>query len=374
MMGDSNSTELLLTDDPQLSDHVYSHLKEQYPDIKVFHTREGFENFVRDLGDKEYEITPYAIGAAFKNGVFIDTGKAKQSTPIHEYAHIYWDMIGDIPEKAKLMDLYQDEGLLKSEIEEAVIHDIGIAGTDIMQISLKKGKLNRFLDALRNFWRFVKKFLGKYTKSDFVYDMAKSVLLNQHNINPLSDNGANAIKYMVEKDGSMYEQEESFDKVGGKTKLNITGAIKMIKGEDFDPSIELDKSINRLRDRLLASGKSEGVDMTQMLEEKGYNLKNIWENAKHIGNAIDDVMSTLFEDKEVSGEVLDNANNVLGKNITKKIIEETGKIKDMLNEKHPDSKLFVQRSHYSEAHDITYRPDVYVVDDKNKIFVYDIYR
>lgn len=191
---EGGAKEPLASSNSDLHQHIVESLKKKYPNVKVFDSSEEFQKFL----DKSFpgeKLDLSKIGAAIANAVYIDPLRARQSTPLHEFAHVYWDMLPDSdPVKKKLLEFYPDE--------EAAISAIGNLGTDATKIKFEGSKLSNFLRAVRGFFAKVKQLLFPKSLSkeqqaeEFAKIMADRVWQNAEAVDAIQGGEAGPMKYM----------------------------------------------------------------------------------------------------------------------------------------------------------------------------------
>lgn len=363
MLGGSTQGELLLTEDKELSNYIYSTLQKNYPSVDIFKSKEKFIEFVQKNFNRGFNINQEAIGASINNAVFIDPTKAIQSTIIHEFAHIYWDAIGADPIKSKLKSLFDNE--------EETITAIGIAGTDMMKLRLKSSKLNRFLDYLRQFWRKVKRVLGFAKKKDLLNEMAYNIVTNKAGITPQTNQGKDIVKYVINNNPDGFqEKKESWNKVAGKNYPGVTSIINKLQGDPFDAEKIISKKLDFMKAEL-EGRKTEAKKMEEILNKEEQKLRKHYDTAAEVGSKLDEFFEVAFEGKEkVPEQLRESVSSYMNSKVIDNIFEDTKKMKETLEKKHPGAQFIIQEKGLSDEYQISYVPDIYVIE-KDGIYVYD---
>lgn len=151
--------------DPEMFAFMFEHFKSIYPDIQVFNNVEDFLDFIYKTTKKRESVDIRAIGATLANAVYLNPDTAQQDTMFHEMSHIYWDALPDSnPVKKKMRLLYGWNSSMDQrqtdDIDELIVSDIGITGTNQVELRFKGSRLKLFLDYLKEFWNEVKSVFG----------------------------------------------------------------------------------------------------------------------------------------------------------------------------------------------------------------------
>ena len=314
--------EALMSEDNELSNFIMDTLKKEYPGIKIFNSKKDFTEFVNKNGGDMDKVSIDAIGHAFQNVIYIDEENALQSTYFHENAHIYWDALSDTnPIKKALLNLFGEEGISGSEIEESIIKNIGIAGVDIAKTELRGNKLERFQALLKQFWANVKNLLGFASQKDLINIMAQNVWENKEKFNE-----KNFINHIVKSmDVNPYnilqdDVTRAF-KYGDRQFTSVTRAIGMFSV--FNP----DEAANAIYNRLLRQKEQNDDDNVSELDtfekrEEFIQLqKERWNRQAEVGSGIHKIAELIVRGKnidEISESFIDGV--------------EGEKIKDLFNE------------------------------------------
>lgn len=191
------------SEDPELREYIRKRLAKAFPNVESFSSRDAFEKYVQHHFPGEV-VNTEAIGAAVETAaVFIDEKKAVQDTRVHEYAHIYWDMLPSNDPIIKALTKFFGS-------EENAIETIGRMGTEMANKSLRGSIYERIAETLKTFWSKVRRAIGVWNSQDaariFASDMWKGASL-------LSEAGRSSqrakINYQFAKRSSFTSQDKS---------------------------------------------------------------------------------------------------------------------------------------------------------------------
>ena len=253
MMPSDALGEALASEDPALQEFIFNHLSKSYPGVQFFTNRDAFYAFVKRNGGRLMDIDTNAIGHAFGNAVFINENKAKQSTLLHEHAHIYWDALPeDDPAKESLRSFYMNNTNETfadlDELDERIIVDIGKVGTNIAKIKFTGSVLQRFLQIVRDFWRNVKKLIGDQTGKDILTDMSIAVWNNQGQMGPLTMPGTAVMRNMIKYGGQVSQSEKDQTvAIGNKFFISATRLKNLFKNSVYDSEENAKKAVKRMK-------------------------------------------------------------------------------------------------------------------------------
>ena len=310
MFSEDALQEAFAVEDEALQDFILAKLQAEYPGIQFFTSREAFYDFVARHGGRLENVSTSAIGHAFMNAVFIDPAKARQSTAVHEYSHIYWDALpSDSPVKNKLREFYRKNRPVtfetEDELDERIIHDIGVLTTNRADIEFRGNLFQRFLYLVRQFWAEVKNLIGVASQKDLLYVISDHIWNNHDQIQ--SDNvlGNTAIRNMIiSKEKISKNSHQHVYDIDGKRVMNVTGLIAKTKRE-FNPEIQAKESAQRdvfkfrnILDRL--EGIPEGMEEKFRLQ---YQAE--YAAAAERGNAIHNIAENVFTGADISQQTFE---------------------------------------------------------------------
>lgn len=263
---DEAPKEPLATSDPVLFDKIVTDLKAKFPNVTVFTDAKKFQEFLdKNFPGAKLDLTK--IGAAIANAVYIDPQRARQSTALHEFAHIYWDMLPkNDATKKKLLELFPDE--------ESAIRAIGEVGTNAKNIKLKGTALGNFLRSVKEFFGkvkemfFPKKMTLEEQQKEFAKVMADRVFANAERVDATEQGAQGPVKYMEDDSNDKQKQvvrdlqsiADEFDfnadehtytnKATGEKFPSVTEVM------DADPKYKYSGPTGAKREALKATGKS----------------------------------------------------------------------------------------------------------------------
>ena len=147
-----------IAENPGLFFFVKNALKKMFPNISV----EMVDSMLAKYGVD-------ALGSAFKNVVNIQRDSAQQTTILHEFAHIYVDMLGRNHPLVKMgLDLVRDTELHErakkeypelseqDQLMEALVESIAIKGLGQLRTSFEGTTLEKIQAWLKRFWNRIK--------------------------------------------------------------------------------------------------------------------------------------------------------------------------------------------------------------------------
>jgi hypothetical protein len=287
--------EALMSTDNELSNFIMGTLQKNYPGIKLFNNKDEFLSFVEKNGGDINNVSITAIGHAFQNSIFIDENEAVQSTYFHENAHIYWDALPKSNKiKNKLMDLFSEEGMTESEIEEAIITNIGIAGVSLAEVQLRGNKLEKFVELLKQLWAEIKNHLHIASQKDLVRIVANDVWTNKEKFND---------KVFVENAMRNMEMNPLNIEIDDTTKAfmygdemwtSVSRAIGMLS------IFNADEAANAMYNKLLREKNDNNDDNAEELDtfEKREQFikmqKNRWKVQAEVGTGIHNIAQSII--------------------------------------------------------------------------------
>jgi hypothetical protein len=362
----------MLTHDPELNKFIYDHLQKVFPDIKFFSNRDEFYEFCRKNGARMMDVNMNAVGHAFKKAVFIDPNFPVQEALFHEYGHIYWDGLpDDVRSKLELRKLYKEifPHLDGEDLDEKIIIDIGRAGTD-MANTFAYSKFGRFTETLKDFWRSVKQFFGKYNKTDLVNDMAYDIWRNKNKFGTLSSNVIKEMHNLIEYDSSI----EGFNRdkpnhtviVGNVHLPGIHSVINRAKQNKFDPDDTIQKNLDKFTQfyKENNAGREPTDDETALFI---HNTMNRWNARTEAGNAAHMVAQEIFGgvqmDEETSKRFAPGVLNQMRSSMTQ--------MRQELEHKYPECKFYTEHDLISMDHNYFGVADLIMDIGNNHLHVFD---
>ncbi len=382
MLPEDSIGEALATKDEALQQFVYARLNKMYPGVAFFTNREEFFVFVKKWGGYGYNVSPHAIGHAFKNAVFIDPEKAVQSAMFHEHAHIYWDAL---PKnhivKKELLALYKKEfsEAVLDDLEELIILDIGRSSVDFADIKLRGSAFSKFRQYLKQFWRAVKSLFGIYSKTDLIDQLTYDIWYNSDNIVPVTNRGNAIVQSMIsynfaEDEIPGFHGETHTHTIGGIPVPSVTGTIQIQMSEAFNPEIKAHAKV--LKDGLLYRGLTREVWSDEEKREMTVNLLKFWdEGASEKGTSIHKVGEAVFNDWSLTDDFIND--NFASRDVYVKLKKLFQEIREDILLQYPDATFYTEPHLISKKYKIGGFSDLVVdtgnkdLDGKRELIVYE---
>jgi len=368
-------TEAMITNDPGLQDRIYSFLKKQYPDLRLFTDRDTFYNHVRLNGNRLKDVNLSAIGHAFKNAIFINPDSDIQEIIFHEMSHIYWDHLpAEQPEKKKLRDLYREfypaDQYDLNELDEMIIFDIGHVGTEYATKFLDMSRFDRFLELLRDFWRQVKIFFGKYSGKDLVTDMVRNIYTNKDGIKLETIEGHAEVKNLVlldKKDHGIDRDKSAHSCRLGNIELpGITSVIKKFEYFQFDPDETASMSIEKFKS---SYKKVTRMDPTpKMIEDELEGLKLKWAESGIAGTDIHAIAEAVFMDKSITDQL---TSRFTTKEVLAEYVKTLNHLKAEILAKYPQATFYAEQDLISLNFKLFGIADLIVDIGNHELIVFD---
>lgn len=256
--------------DPALFAYMFEHFKNIYPEIQVFNNVQDFLDYIYKTIGRRENVDLRAIGAAFANAVYLSPDKAQQSTFFHEVSHIYWDALSNSdPVKKRMRMLYGWNNTMTEketdDIDEMIIQDIGVVGTDKALLRFNGTRLKLFLDYLKDFWNKVKSVFGSlddkkqaeiYFTQRIIADQIWSGGLNQSQI--ALDN---AMRYQLGSWGGSFWSKDILHFRDNDMPFSTPASVHSYLGEDLENKYE--KAQNEI-DNIVDQVKNNEIDFVEI--------------------------------------------------------------------------------------------------------------
>lgn len=306
----SASAEPLASSDPELYAHIQERLSKLFPGVTVFQDSAEFQFFLdKNFSGKALDLTK--IGAAIGEAVYIDPKRARQSTQLHEYAHIYWNTLPKTDAlKTRLEKIFGSE--------EAAVTAIGNVGTNAAKIKLSGTALTRALEAIRDFWVKVKNAIwpSSITPEQAAKIMADRIWKNADNVQATESGQPGPIKYMddtasdAQRDVAIQLQKiaESFDyddaahtyahKGTGIVYPSVTTIMQTLPEYAYSQRGERKAASIGKKIHKLAEAVAKGLDPRAVVKQAGLNISD--QAMESLINQVEDVMVKM----EAKGQVL----------------------------------------------------------------------
>ena len=170
----------LISDNPKLYKKIKAHFGKIFPNLSV---RE-----VEDLGNK---YGAKILARIVKGGIEINKNEAIQSSLIHEYAHVYLEILGDNHPLVKLgyqmiegtqfdedaKRLYPDK-TRKEQLNEALTEALAQDSLSKLKTKFEGSALDKFKEFARKFWNKIKRFFTKDKSRDIMSILSDGLILN----------------------------------------------------------------------------------------------------------------------------------------------------------------------------------------------------
>ena len=226
-------------EDTEVRDYIMAELAKLFPGVKVFTDAKAFQAYVdKHVGQGKTVLDLQALGASFKDSIYINPKKAVQTTRLHEYSHLYFDALrSKDPKMAEMMlELFNGN-------EEAMIEAMAQAGVDMATVKLKGSKLARFKRMLQMFWAKVKAMFGVTNRKNAAM-IAMERMMQNHDRVTWADFHTKIIKFQ----GNVRETKSDIKKRMVKILDVVTEKYPSFKG-DF-------RNVNHGMLRRIVSGRA----------------------------------------------------------------------------------------------------------------------
>ncbi len=278
--------EALAKDNPELQEYILDHLQKTFPNVEVFYYWESFKDYCEKTFGSVEQVNFTILGAALGNAIFIDPEKAVQSTGFHEFAHLYWHTLPDNhPAKVALLEMFEDE-------EDAIV-SIGIAGVDIAQVELKGTTIEKFLAALKDFWRAVKSIIGISSRRDLAHEFAKSVWQNRDGLSYIN---SRTIEYMKGQEG-----KDPLDMPGEKKESHI--GVRSVISSFFPTGYKEDKELEIVANPAVIAAETGKPTTPEAIQKAMDDVQNRNEDTRNFGNNIDLLVGHTLLNLGISSDV-----------------------------------------------------------------------
>ena len=304
--------EALASEDLALQGFVYDWLREKYPGVQIFQDRESFFKFVEKWGVRGFNVDPNAIGHAFMNAVFIDPKTERQSSMMHEHAHIYWDALpDDHPVKQSLREIYQKifpDILELDDIDEMIILDVGRSATEDLRVMFKNSTARKVIDLLRDFWAAVLKLFGVKSKGNYINQLSYAIINNSDKIRIRTGMGSKLIRSMISFDQVTYNprfiEEGHIHQINGIPVPSVTQVLGLYKPAKFD-EVRQSKVDSHKFSFMYKSAFGEKRSEDRQQEDTDAMYKLYSEDYKESGTAIHSVAESVFGNKRMDPDVIE---------------------------------------------------------------------
>lgn len=302
--------EALASEDPALLEFITNKLLEEYPTVQFFTSYDAFKEFVEKWGGSMMDVSTFAIGHAFKNAVYINPEKARQSTAAHEYTHIYWDALSEIENgiKERLRNFYQEnhpdgDVLFGDALDEMIVTDIGRLVTNRAEIEFRGTIWEKFLQLVKDFWAEVKNALGFASQKDLMNIISKHVWNNQEGVFNTPFGGNTKVWNMIlNKDGDLkFEEAGHIHYINGEQVVSVTGIIQKTKTTMFDETRQASDNAKKQASEAREITKQRLPD--GFIEQEIEDLQTKYKTASKRGDIVHKIAEYVFQYKEIPQEL-----------------------------------------------------------------------
>jgi len=170
----------LVKNNQALYEKIKGHFRKIFPNIPLTE--------VNALGEK---YGAKILGRLVERGIEIDTNSAIQTTLIHEYAHVYLEVLGENHPLVKLgysiiegtsfdedaKRLYPDK-TRNEQLNEALTEALAQDSLEKLRVKFEGSTLEKFIEFAKRFWRRIKKPFTKSKSSDVISILSDNLILN----------------------------------------------------------------------------------------------------------------------------------------------------------------------------------------------------
>lgn len=288
-----------LDNEKALQDFIGAHMKATFPDIEVLKDPVKMQEFVDKHFGGDYIVATQAMGAAISNAIWINENNANQITLLHEYGHLFWDMLPNTPEvlsmKKTLLELHGND--IEKVMDSIANHTYKFAKQEYA-----KANENKIVKALQSFWNSVSKFFKNLSKKERYDDKFAKIMWNNLSGIKKFENKLSVLHYMMKPEESIIAQDQKdySIRVNGKLMRSVTDLIRKLLGEnnkyDDKRALSMFKSKHRTKfeahlKELVAKGVLTKYDLEVELES-AFLTKN--EIHKQSGNVIHKLIEYAF--------------------------------------------------------------------------------
>jgi hypothetical protein len=316
----NTTTGQKISDNQELYNKIKNHFRKIFPNISVSETDRLF--------NKYGGIT---LARVSELGIEINPKLALQSSIIHEYGHIYMDILGDnhplIKSGLKFIEgtqfdldaqkLYPDYSR-KAQLKEALTEAIAQDSLEKLRVKFEGSNLAKFQEFAKRFWRKIKSYFSKSKSGDIVGIISDGLILK---------NSSYSVDNSFLTNMSMDQRSNANPRLSKTVDLINTALIK------FQLEIKKNKIniSNESKDFILQSVVFKSL-MRRYYQEKS--------------NVVPDAEVKIFEDIDLEYE---DAYNLTSEDIANKRFtnEDIKKFKDILNNK--DKNIISYANRVSES-------------------------
>jgi hypothetical protein len=366
---------LMLNEDPVLQKQIQEYFKKAYPGLIVFENEDSFIQYVNRNSDELIPVNLGKIGHAFGNAMYVDPDSPIQEVTFHEMGHIYWDHLPpDHPSKVRLREVFSEDKQFKDldgdDLDEVILNEIGNAGTNKAPLYIKSSLYQKFLNALKDFWRSVKEFFGKFSKQDLINDLIHDIYTNKDNIDLSTPEGVAAVRDMVEFDKSSinayYDKPNHICKIAGKNLSGVTSSIKSLQFIKFNPLEKIGQMQSKWRKEYY---KKNGVEPPEEMDAQfAEELKIRFDESGNAGSYMHSIAEYVFKGTPLTKDALDGFSSQKVLDEFKRSLE---RFKAEILQKYPNAQFKTEHEIISPKYKMFGIADLIIDIGDNKLILCD---
>lgn len=300
----------LVRDNPELYNKIKEHFKKIFPHIPV--------SEINELGEK-YGAT--ILARLVERGIEIDPTKAIQTSLIHEYAHIYLEVLGDNHPLVKLgyemiegtqfdLDakrLYPDK-IRQEQLNEALTEVLATNSLDKLKVKFEGSTLEKFKEFAKRFWARIKRFFTGPKSSNVIDILADGLILKNKpfSVGLSSLVGVNKNQLKQIPDARFVKNLDTIQSAFNILKLNATEnkteAVKINNSSDASKIAfgSLLKLYNREKSGNDSSNVKlfEGIELGEFTILKHYTGEKKLQILKDFSDALKDKAPKIYDDTQ----------------------------------------------------------------------------
>jgi hypothetical protein len=153
-----NSAVQTIAQNPELYARIKSHFRRMFPGLSV-----------REVENAMWEYGPEVLARVSEAGIDINVDTGLQTSLIHEYAHVFYDLFATDIDKRMARNLMRNTSYHKDaqkmypekstneQLDEAVMEAVAEKTLDKLKVRLEGTMLEKFLAWMKKFWRSIKR-------------------------------------------------------------------------------------------------------------------------------------------------------------------------------------------------------------------------
>lgn len=175
----STNEDTLIKDNPELYEKIKGHFAKIFPNVPV--------KELNELGEK---YGAKIMARIVEGGIEINKNEAMQSSLVHEYAHVYLEVLGENHPLVKLgykmiegtqfhkdaIELYPEKSH-KEQLNEALTEALAQESLDTLKTKFEGSQLQKFKAFAKRFWNRIKGFFTNDKGKDIVSILSEGMTL-----------------------------------------------------------------------------------------------------------------------------------------------------------------------------------------------------